>query len=199
MKSTLTADKIIDERQVKLLLKETGREKDNSVATGKNLKYLNDYFSIGIAYNTGLRISELVAVKWQDIQKEFLIVRCGKGGKSRTIYYGERTYNLFEEFKKLQSELLKRPCAENDFVFIGQRGALKRCAVHLRFKYWINRLGLPKTLSFHSLRHGFATRLLDNSVPLQAVKEQLGHSNISVTSTYLHFTTEAKEKIEQLL
>lgn len=199
--NTLTADKILSEKQAKILFKELAREKDNSVSTGKNLKFINDYYAIYLAYNTGLRISELLSLKWEhiQIQNNFLIVARGKGGKSRTVFFGKMTELLITEFKEIQESIFTRKCEPGNYLFIGQRGPLQRCALHLRFKYWIERLGLPQSLSFHSLRHGFSTRLLNNGVPLQSVRDQLGHSNISITSTYLHFTEDAKEKLMKVL
>ena len=199
MKSTLTADKIITEKQVKSLLKECQREKDQAAATGKHLKFINDYYLISIGYNVGLRVSELADLKWRDVSDDYLIVRCGKGGKSRTVYFGDRTEKLFQEYKNLQKLSFERKCQPEDPIFQGQRGQLTRTAIHLRIKYWLKRVGLPESLSFHSLRHGFATRLLDNGIPLASVRDQLGHSNISTTSIYLHFTEEARDKIRKVL
>jgi site-specific recombinase XerD len=199
MKHVLTADKILTERHAKVLLKELGQAKDAAIETKRGLKFVNDYFLVAIAYNTGLRISELVALKWGDIEDEFLVVQRGKGGKRRTVYFGNRTRAIFEEFKGIQRTVFKRDCAGDDRLFIGQRGALTRYAVHIRFKYWVRRCGLPATLSFHSLRHGFGTRLLDCGVPLSSVRDQLGHCNIAVTSVYLHFTEDARERLSRVL
>jgi integrase len=83
-------------------------------------------------------------------------------------------------------------------IFIGQRGQLTRIGIHTRMKYWVKRLGLPDSLSFHSWRHGAATRWLDSGIPLTSVRDQLGHSSISTTSAYLWFTAEAKEKLKAI-
>lgn len=199
MKHNLTADKILTENQAEILLKEVEKAKDEAIETGKKLKYINDYYLFFFAYYTGLRVSELTELKWQDFGEDYVMVRMGKGKKSRTVYFGDKTKCEKIHFQNVQKKLFKRQCEQKDHIFIGQRGPLGRVAAHMRLKYWVERLGLPDSISMHSHRHGYATRLLDNGVPLQLVRDQLGHSNISVTSTYLHFTEEAKQKLKKVL
>lgn len=198
VKTALTADKIISEKQAKTVLKEVGREKDSAVATETNLKFATDYYLFAIAYYTGLRVSELAALKWGDIFEDNLIVRNGKGGKARTVIFGKQTAKLFSDFEQFQKTTLKRLCRQGDSIFMGQRGQLTRIGLHTRMKYWVKRLSLPDSLSFHSWRHGAATRWLDSGIPLTSVRDQLGHSSISTTSSYLWFTAEAKEKLKAI-
>lgn len=195
----LSADKILTEKQAKLMLKELGREKDNAASGSAGTKYINDYYLVAIAYYTGLRVSEMSDLKWADVSADYLMVRNGKGGKSRSVTLGIQSLKLLDEFKAVQRERLNRACGSDDYLFLGQRGKLGRTGIHLRFKYWLKRLGLSPKLSFHSLRHGYATRLLDNGIPLASVRDQLGHSNISITSTYLHFTEAAREKLKRVV
>ncbi|MFW7380281.1 MAG: tyrosine-type recombinase/integrase [Oligoflexus sp.] len=198
-KQTLTADKILTEKQAKLMLKEIGREKDNAVAGSRDVKYINDYFLIAIAYYSGLRISEMSDLRWADAQPDYLIVRKGKGRKSRSVVLGSHSLRFLSEFREVQLNRLGRSCEGSDYLFLGQRGKLGRTGIHLRFKYWLKRLNLASGLSFHSLRHGYATRLLDNGIPLASVRDQLGHSNVSITSAYLHFTEEARERLKKIV
>lgn len=199
MKHNLTADKILTENQAEFLLKEVEKAKTKAIESGKDLKFINDYYLFFLAYHTGLRVSELIALKWQDFGEDYVMVRMGKGKKSRTVYFGDKTKSATIDFQNLQKTLFNRKCESKDHIFIGQRGPLGRVAAHMRLKYWVERLGLPTSISMHSHRHGYATRLLDNGVPLQLVRDQLGHSNISVTSTYLHFTEEAKQRLKKVL
>ena len=67
-----------------------------------------------------------------------------------------------------------------------------------RFKKLAEDIGLSKSLSFHSLRHGYATRLASRGVPIPAVRDQLGHGNVSTTSVYLHFTDQHKDMIKHI-
>ena len=195
----LTADKIITEKQAKMVLRELEVAKDSAIQSGKQFKYITDYYLIAIGYYTGLRISELAALRWQDINDGFLVVQHGKGDKKRTVNFGLKTQGLFGELMVIEQQVFKRGCEPGDNLFIGQRGTLSRFAIHLRFKFWVRRCGLPAALSFHSLRHGFATRLLDKGIPLSSVRTQLGHSNIATTSLYLHFSEEALDKLRKVL
>ena len=199
MKWSLTQDKILTNKQADLLFKEQRRELDNAVSSKRDLKFINDYFISATLYNTGLRVSELCDLNWKDVFDDYLVVRSGKGGKPRTVHFGGKTLALFEEFRELQCDLFDRACKPTDSVFLGQRGKLTRSGIHGRVKYWFNRLNFPAGLSSHSFRHGFATRLLNAGIDLASVRELLGHSNISTTSTYLHFTEASKDKIRRLL
>jgi site-specific recombinase XerD len=197
-KTPLTADKIMTERQAKTLLREVGRERDGALVAGSNMKFVTDYYLFAVAFYTGLRVSEIAALRWGDILKDSLVVRKGKGGKARTVIFGKQTARLFSDFREFQKTALRRLCFQSDSIFMGQRGQLTRIGIHTRMKYWVKRLSLPDSLSFHSWRHGAATRWLDNGIPLSGVQRQLGHSNIATTSVYLHFTAEAKEKLKAL-
>lgn len=187
----LTADRVLTETDGKRLLKILKNAKDAALVTGKNRAHVADYYLIAIVTNTGLRISEVAALKWSDVHADHLTVQRGKGGKRRTVFFGKATRALFDEFRAHCKTL-------DEFVFNGQRGPLTRTAIHRRFHYWKRRTGISDSVTFHSLRHGYATRMLDYGVPLTSVRDQLGHSNISITSVYLHFTQEAREKLSQL-
>lgn len=199
MKWNLTQDKILTSKQADILHKEQRREKDNAISSGKDLKYINDFFISAILYNTGLRVSELCDLTWSDVFDDYLVVRSGKGGKARTVHFGGKTLALFEEYREVQANLFSRQCESSAYVFVGQRGKLTRSGVHSRVKFWFKRLNFPQGLSSHSFRHGFATRLLNAGIDLASLRELLGHTNISTTSTYLHFTEASKDKIRKLL
>lgn len=192
-KKSLTSDRIINQKQVKALLKELTRAKDAAVQSEKSPGFILDYFLVQIAMATGLRISEVSALTWDDIHEDFLIVKKGKGGKRREVIYGKKTHQLFEELKQHT-----KPHATNR-IFIGERGPLTRFGVHQRWFYWKQRLGLPKSVTFHSLRHYSATFMLNNGIDLAMVRDQLGHSNISITSLYLHFTEASRERVRAIL
>lgn len=199
MKHQLTENKIITEKHARKLLRTTMETMELAISTGKNLHYINDHYLFAIAYHTGLRVSELLDLTWDDISDDSLLVRNGKGNKKRSVVFGPKTKEFIDNFRNIQQQHLGRECAPDTPLFLGQRGRLGRVGAHLRLKHWVNKLGLPKSLSLHSFRHGYATRLLNEGIPLHSVKEQLGHSNIAVTSTYLHFTDEAKDKLKKVL
>lgn len=199
MKHQLTENKIITEKHARKLLRATKEAMEFAISTGKNLHYINDHYLFAIAYHTGLRVSELLDLTWADISEDSLLVRNGKGNKKRSVVFGTKTREIIDSFQDTQKEYLGRECYFDDPLFIGQRGQLSRVGAHLRLKHWLTKLGLPKSLSLHSFRHGYATRLLNEGIPLHSVKEQLGHSNIAITSVYLHFTEEAKDRLKKVL
>lgn len=197
-KTRLSADKILTEKHAKAVLTEARREKSMSIKTGLHEKFVTDYFLFSVAYYTGLRVSEVCELCWRDVLEDALIVRAGKGKKKRSVIIGNKTKKLFDSFLAYQKKHWEMEGLPKDYIFLGQRGPLTRIGCHNRMKYWVHRLNLPDTLSFHSWRHGAATRWLDRGVPLSAVQRQLGHNNIATTSVYLHFTEEAKAKLVAL-
>jgi integrase/recombinase XerC len=100
----------------------------------------------------------------------------------------------------LKKRLKISECLASDPVFIGIRGGrLGRGGIHYRMKFWVRISGLSEKLSYHSLRHGFATRMLNQGIKLHDLKEVMGHQNIATTSLYLHFTEESREAFRRLL
>lgn len=81
---------------------------------------------------------------------------------------------------------------------MGKRGKLNPSGIHRRFKKLIHEAGISSSFSFHSLRHGYATRIMSKGVSLTSIRDQLGHSIIAATSAYLHFTEEFKDKIKKI-
>jgi len=197
----LTSDKIMTRKQWALLRKEINLCKEGALASGKQLSILDDYYLIKIGWNTGLRISEIADLEWRDIGEDWLIVREGKGKKKRTVFIGKKTIQLFaeyREFKELYAKPGRKKLDKKDPIFWSNRGKITRFGVHRRFKKWIAKCSLPDSLSYKSLRHGYATRMLEDGVPLSTLSKQMGHSSIAVTGIYLHFTSEGKDKIQEL-
>ena len=192
---TLTADKIIRPVDAGRLLRTLKHEAEKSKLSGRDLRFVTDYYLIGITYNTGIRISEASALNWGNVQEGSLTVVNGKGGKSRSVYFGPVTQTLFREFRDFKAGDINGADGADHPVFTGKKGRLSSTQMHRRFKAWSERCGINPKISFHSLRHGYATRLLDEGVALSTVRDLLGHSNISITSTYLHFTEKAKERV----
>lgn len=178
-----SAEKIPSPAMMRKLFKELSRERRNGA-------FIVDYYLISIAARTGLRISELAALSWDAIGEDFLIVRNGKGGKARSVYFGPETAKVFDEFRKVTGG--------EGSLFVGRKGPLTPSGLHDRFKYWKERVGLPKSITMHSLRHYYATDLLDKGADLIMVRNQLGHSNIAVTSLYLHHTETALERLKAI-
>jgi len=144
---------------------------------------LYEKVAIELLYACGLRVSELVGLKWENISLESGYVRCiGKGGKERIIPIGEVTVRLVESY--FNQERARRKKGVSPFLLREDGKAINRYDVWRLMKMMGKKLG--KSISPHTLRHTFATHLLENGADLRVVQELLGHSDISTTQIYTH-------------
>ncbi len=147
---------------------------------------LRDKLTLNLLAFAGLRKSELLNLNWDDINlgSKYLIVRNGKNKTDRIIPLHENVYDLLERYL---SDRLPLKC---NALFIGEKGRrLGINSLELIFKKYIRLSGLSgKGYSIHSLRHTFATRLLNKNVSLVKIKNLLGHRSIESTEIYLHTT-----------
>lgn len=202
----ISADKVLSEDQLTKLLKRLKMEKEKSILSIKNsmlrqpkeCRIIVDYFLFALLSHTGLRISEALNLLWSDVHTDFLIVRAeiSKNGKKGTVYFGPKTRTLLDELLVLKNGMLKR--TETDLLFSTSGKVASRSYAHGRFKYWLSQCQLPTQLSIHSLRHTYGTICLDNGLSLTFVRDQLRHSNISITSQYLHLTKANRERVKDL-
>jgi site-specific recombinase XerD len=202
----ITADKVMSEPQLNKFLKNLRGEKDKSLMAiqkstkrnPKEVRIIMDFYLFALLAHTGLRISEALNLRWPDIHEDFLIVRAeiSKNKKRGTVYFGPKTRALLDNFQSLRSGLLRR--TETDLLYSYNGKIPSRSYAHGRFKYWIAQSGLPTELSIHSLRHTYGTICLDNGLSLTFVRDNLRHSNISITSQYLHLTKASRDKIKDL-
>ena len=158
---------------------------------------LNDNYSyrnkamIELMYGTGLRVSELVNLKLQDIDLMNNSIRTfGKGSKERVIPIGEfASESLKEYLKNYRSTLLKK--YNNDYVFLNNHGNnMTRQGFFKIIKSLAKEKGINKQISPHILRHSFASHLLKYGADLRTIQELLGHSDISTTQIYTHISNE---------
>ena len=200
-KSSLTAEKIMTEKQWRTLAKELERYKEAAITQGTDYKYVHDFYLLSLGWMTGLRISEVSSLNWSDIgDDQWLLVRNGKGNKDRTVFFGKKTDALINQYFDFREKTLGHKCTSDEPIFRNiHRKRYKPSGIGRRTRFWIDKTSLPRSLSYHSLRHGFATRMLNKGVGVHDLKEILGHSNIAVTSIYLHFTEESRSKFRQLL
>jgi len=145
-------------------------------------------------YATGLRVSELVGIKLADISlKEQSIRVMGKGQKERIVFYGSYAKDALDKFFRLRQELLKH--GEIDYLFVNQRGGkLSRSSVEGIVERRIRKIALEKHISPHTLRHTFATHMLENGANIRTVQELLGHEKLGTTEIYTHITPEYLRK-----
>jgi integrase/recombinase XerD len=159
---------------------------------------LRDKAMLELLYATGLRVSELVGLKLNDINLErgFLIV-VGKGSKERAVPLGEAAASSVQAYLNRGRYLLLKGM-DSDHLFISsKRQGITRQMFWERIKYYARKAGIERTVSPHTLRHSFATHLLDNGADLRAVQAMLGHSDISTTQIYTHVSRERLRKIHE--
>ncbi len=143
---------------------------------------------IEVMYGCGLRVSEVISLNISDIYiKDEFIKVFGKGSKERLVPIGRKTLKELTNYTKgarLHQDIKPK---FSDKVFISVRGtSLTRQSVFLLVKSLAEKAGIKKTISPHTLRHSFATHLLEGGADLRAVQQMLGHSSISTTEIYTH-------------
>ena len=184
--------KFLSEVEVKLLLSTAA---DTGTPEGRR-----DASILELLYATGVRVSELVALNVQDIDFEESFIRAwGKGSKERIVYlYPEALANLRAYIGGARAELVSSKKGETA-LYVNQRGdRLTRQWVWSILKTAAKKSGVDTDITPHTLRHSFATHLLQNGASLRHVQELLGHSNISTTQMYTHLTDDhVREEYEQ--
>jgi len=148
-------------------------------------------------YSSGLRISELCELKMENIDLDHGIVRCyGKGMKERMVPIGDLANKYLKLYVFEYRDLLKKGNNEfNDYLFFNNHGKkITRQGVFLIFKKILKLQGIEKEVSPHTLRHSFASHLLNNGADLRSIQELLGHSNIATTGIYVHINNNESRK-----
>lgn len=158
---------------------------------------VRDRAMLEVLYACGLRVSELIGLTLSQVNLNNGVIRVtGKGNKERLIPFGEQANEWISKFiNEARADLLKnkRPC---DALFITNRGAAmtRQAFWHLIKKHSKN-VGITKHLSPHTLRHAFATHLLNHGADLRVVQMLLGHSDLSTTQIYTHV---AQARLQEL-
>jgi len=157
---------------------------------------LRDRTMLELLYASGLRVTELVGLKQEQINMRQGLVRCiGKGNKERLVPVGEVALDWLQQFFYESRPGLLNGKVTDD-VFPTRRGkAMTRQAFWYIIKRYAKQAQIQKTLSPHTLRHAFATHLLNHGADLRVVQLLLGHSDLSTTQIYTHV---ARERLKQL-
>ncbi|MDA9145971.1 site-specific tyrosine recombinase XerD [Gammaproteobacteria bacterium] len=147
---------------------------------------------IELLYATGMRISELTNLKLTDIDINRSVLKVfGKGSKERLVPFGEKAAESISLYLKDRKDLKSKE------IFLSNRGTkISRGAFWQRIKIYIKRENLKISISPHTLRHAFATHLLNRGADLRSVQILLGHSDLSTTQIYTHI---AKQRLGEIL
>ena len=148
-----------------------------------------DKAMLEILYSSGLRISELLSLKTNQINSERGIVKIvGKGNKERIVPVGD--YALEYLIKYINEGRRKNPKRGSEFLFLNRYGEpVSRVYFFLQVKKYAKQAGIQVEISPHTLRHCFATHMLENGAELRAVQEMLGHANIATTQIYTNISS----------
>jgi integrase/recombinase XerD len=140
---------------------------------------------LSVIYSSGLRVSEAAALKIQHIDSKAmrLFVECGKGGKDRFTLLSEECLHILRDYWKIY-----RPNHSEGWLFLGTYRIHHITSTGIRnaFNEAVRKTHITKEISVHTLRHAFATHLLEDGATLLQIKNLLGHSNIQSTTIYLH-------------
>jgi site-specific recombinase XerD len=193
---TLTFEKFMSEDEVKALRKTL----EAAVIIAKSKSHqgpVRDQCIIELALLTGLRVSEIAALKLEDIDLKrggnSLIVRHGKGDRLRQVKFSSSLKTLIHDFLDYRT-------SDSVYLFPSQRqDHMFPTAIQKVFKKWAKRAGLPARYSVHSCRHFYASELLRVSKNLRLVQQQLGHQNYQTSTVYAFaLDDEITEAVEKL-
>ncbi|EMY70395.1 site-specific tyrosine recombinase XerD [Leptospira vanthielii] len=163
-----------------------------------NLYELRDKCIFELLYSSGLRISEACNLKMTDIDMENMTITVeGKGGRQRLVPFGEKSLEILKKYLvESRTEILKKRTCE--FVFVSKKGSyINRKSVWRLLNHYIKRTKIKKKVTPHTLRHSFATHLLENHADLKSVQELLGHIDISTTQIYTHMANKTLKEVHK--
>lgn len=157
----------------------------------ENAFTFRDRCMLELLYSSGLRISELVSMKFENINLDDCIVKVmGKGSKERIVPLNDITVSYLGEYiANIRPKMIKK--TSNDYIFLNNHGKpITRQAVFKMIKKRADMVGIKKNISPHTLRHSFATHMLQQGADIRFIQELLGHSDVATTEIYTHIANE---------
>jgi len=160
--------------------------------------YLRDRAILEMLYATGMRASEIAELNIKDLNLSIGYLRCiGKGRKERIIPLGKTAIGVVSEYLEKTRPLLTKPCSKDKLLISRTGRPLDRVDIWRIVKKYARRVGMPKALTTHTLRHCFATHLLSGGADLRSLQEMLGHADISTTQIYTHVDQDRLKSIHK--
>ncbi|MFH1239210.1 MAG: site-specific tyrosine recombinase XerD [bacterium] len=159
---------------------------------------LRDKAIMELIYATGMRISEVANLSVTDLNLPLGYTRCvGKGSKERIVPVGKVAREYLQQYlEDIRPKIIRK--SEADYLFLSRLGrGFSRVGLWKMIKKYVRQMGLSKNITPHTLRHSFATHLLEHGADLRSVQEMLGHSDISTTQIYTHITRERLKDIHK--
>ena len=198
IKSNPFADQIMPKKPISLpkSISEDDVVKLLDAPKADSLIGLRDRAMLELLYASGVRISELVNIKFSDLDLERNIIKVfGKGSKERLVPFGEDAAQSISAY--IDERKKNKDIASIKYIFLNNRGSkISRHAFWHRLKEYCFEIGLKDDISPHTLRHAFATHLLNRGADLRSVQVLLGHSDLSTTQIYTHI---AKQRLSELV
>ena len=150
-------------------------------------------------YGAGLRISELINLSKANIFKDEYFIRVmGKRSKERLIPLGEEAFRWIALWESDARPQFYMPEKSGDYLFLNSRGGkMSRDGFFKIFKKYVSKAGIDKNISPHTIRHSFATHLLEGGADLRSVQEMLGHASIATTQIYTHLDREYLKEVHK--
>ena len=184
--SELLESPILGEHLPEVLSTEEVDQLENSIDLSKPEGHRNKAI-IEVLFSCGLRVSELVNLKLSNLYVEEQYVRIfGKGSKERLVPISEKALKELDNWFLVRKQM-KIKQGEEDYVFLNRRGShLTRTMILIMIKQQAEAAGIMKTISPHTLRHSFATALLEGGADLRVIQALLGHESIGTTEIYTH-------------
>jgi len=169
----------------------------NSISEEESYE-LRDKTIFELLYSSGLRISEAIDLAVSDVDFENMFITVtGKGNKQRMVPMGKEAARLLNKYRK-ESRPAIIGSRESEYLFISKKGSqLNRKSVWRLLKNYVTRTEIKKNITPHTLRHSFATHLIENGADLRSVQELLGHMDISTTQIYTHMAKKQLQKIHK--
>jgi integrase/recombinase XerD len=190
-KSSRKLPDVLNEEEILAIIEQIDRSKPSGE---------RDRAIIEVMYGCGLRVSELVGLLITNIHwKEEYLVITGKGNKQRLVPINRTALKHVDIYLKSVRNHISVKKGNEDFVFLNLRGGkISRIAVFTMIRALVEKAGIKKNISPHTLRHSFATHMIERGADLRAVQEMLGHESITTTEIYTHISRrQLKDVIEK--